>query len=175
MSDIIAADIEALLDRTAPLWLGLRDARLFITGGTGFFGTWLLEAVVAANRRFDLGCHATVLSRDPARFTAKSPHLATAPTVTLLAGDVRDFPFPHGPVTHVIHAATEASAALNEAAPQAMFDVCVEGTRRVLALAAEKRAARLLFTSSGAVYGRQPPDLTAWRRCAGTAPACRPG
>jgi len=160
MSDIIATDIEALLDRTAPLWLGLRDARLFITGGTGFFGTWLLEAVVAANRGFDLGCHATVLSRDPARFAAKSPHLATAPTVTLLAGDVRDFPFPDGPVTHVIHAATEASAALNEADPQAMFDVCVEGTRRVLALAAEKRAARLLFTSSGAVYGRQPADLT---------------
>lgn len=160
MSDIIAADIEALLDRTAPLWLELRDARLFITGGTGFFGTWLLEAIVAADRRFGLGCRAAVLSRDPGRFAARAPRLATASAVTLLAGDVRDFRVPDGPVTHVIHAATEASAALNESAPRTMFDVCVEGTRRVLALAAEKRAARFLFTSSGAVYGRQPPDLT---------------
>jgi nucleoside-diphosphate-sugar epimerase len=59
----------------------------------------------------------------------------------------------------VIHAATEASASLNADDPQVMFDVCVEGTRRMLALAQEKRASRFLFTSSGAVYGRQPPEL----------------
>lgn len=159
MSEIIAADVEALLDRTTPLWPELCGARLFVTGGTGFFGTWLLEALVAANRRFALGCHVTVLSRDPGRFTAKAPQLTTDRAVTLLAGDVRDFHFPAGSVTHVIHAATEASAALNESHPRTMFDVCVEGTRRVLSLARERGATRLLFTSSGAVYGRQPPDL----------------
>ncbi len=159
MSEIITADVESLLGRTGPLWLGLRGARLFVTGGTGFFGTWLLEALVAADRRFALDCRVTVLSRDPARFAAAAPHLATASAVTLLAGDVRDFPFPDGTFTHVVHAATDASAALNESAPRAMFDTCVEGTRRVLALARERGATRLLFTSSGAVYGRQPPDV----------------
>lgn len=159
MSGIVAADVAALLDRTAPLWRGLADARLFVTGGTGFFGVWLLEALVAANRRFELDCRVTVLSRDPGRFAAQAPALAADPAIALVAGDVLDFPFPAGPLTHVIHAATQASAALNADAPQAMFDVCVEGTRRVLALAAERSAARMLLTSSGAVYGRQPPGL----------------
>ena len=160
MDSILAANVDALLGRTENLWPMLREARLFITGGTGFFGIWLLETLVAADRRFSLNCRATVLTRDPVRFSAKAPHLAADPVVSLLAGDVRNFAFPEGPVTHVIHAATESTSNLNASDPQEMFDVCVEGTRRMLALALEKRAARFLFTSSGAVYGRQPPDLS---------------
>jgi dTDP-glucose 4,6-dehydratase len=159
MSGIVAADVDALLDRTGPVWRRLADARLLVTGGTGFFGVWLLEALLAANRRLGLGCRVTVLSRDPDRFAERAPHLAGDPAVGVVAGNALDFPFPPGPLTHVIHAATEASATLNADDPQTMFDVCVEGTRRVLALARERGAGRVLFTSSGAVYGRQPPGV----------------
>jgi dTDP-glucose 4,6-dehydratase len=159
MSDIIAEDIRRLLDRTQALWPDLRDASLFLTGGTGFYGVWLLEAILAANREFSLGCRTTVLTRDPGRFASRVPHLACDAAVRLVAGDVRSYSFPTGPVTHVIHGATQASAALNETAPQEMFDVCVEGTRRTLEFALDRGAARFLLTSSGAVYGRQPPDL----------------
>ena len=157
---IIAEDIRGVLSRTQSLWPDLKGASVFITGATGFFGIWLLETLLAANREFSLGCRVIALSRNAASFAAKAPHLAHDPALTWLAGDVRDFAFPPGPVTHVIHAAAEASAKLNAEDPQTMFDVCVEGTRRTLKLAAEKRAARMLFTSSGAVYGRQPPELT---------------
>lgn len=160
MNTIIDADVEELLARTPALWEPLRGASLFVSGGTGFFGTWLLEAILAANRARSLGCRVTVLSRDPARFAAKAPHLAADPALSFVEGDIRSFRFPEGPVTHVIHAATEASASLNADDPRAMFDVCVEGTRRMLALAQEKRSQRFLFTSSGAVYGRQPPELS---------------
>ncbi|MFM8805602.1 MAG: NAD(P)-dependent oxidoreductase, partial [Planctomycetia bacterium] len=68
MDQIIAADVDALLDRTPSLWEPLRGASVFISGGTGFFGTWLLETLLAADRRFSLDCRATVLTRDPARF-----------------------------------------------------------------------------------------------------------
>jgi dTDP-glucose 4,6-dehydratase len=157
---IIAEDIRGVLSRTQPLWPDLKGASIFITGATGFFGTWLLEALLAANREFSLGLRILALSRDPAGFAKKARHLAQDPAVTWITGDVRDFPFPAGPITDVIHAATESSSNLNASDPQAMFDVCVEGTRRVLMLAREKRVARMLFTSSGAVYGRQPPDLS---------------
>ena len=157
---IIAEDIRGVLSRTQGLWPDLKGASVFITGATGFFGIWLLETLLAANRELSLGLRILALSRDPAGFAKKAPHLAHDPAVTWITGDVRDFAFPAGPITHVIHAAAEASAKLNAEDPQTMFDVCVEGTRRTLKLAAEKRAARMLFTSSGAVYGRQPPDLS---------------
>jgi nucleoside-diphosphate-sugar epimerase len=157
---IIAEDIRGVLSRTQSLWPDLKGASVFLTGATGFFGIWLLETLLAANREFSLGCRVIALSRDPGRFATKAPHLAHDKAVTWLTGDVRDFAFPAGPVTHVIHAATESTTNLNASDPQAMFDVCVEGTRRVLALASEKKVHRLLFTSSGAVYGQQQPELS---------------
>ena len=157
---IIAADVAAVLARTQSLWPDLKNETVFVTGATGFFGIWLLETLLAANREFSLNCRVIGLSRDPERFTTKAPHLAADPAISWIAGDVKSFAFPADSITHIIHAATEASAKLNLENPQAMFDVCVQGTRRVLALAEEKQPARMLFTSSGAVYGRQPPELS---------------
>lgn len=160
-------DLDQVLAHTADLWPALAGARLFITGGTGFIGRWLLESLCAAEQRWQLGLHATVLSRDPAAFAAKAPHLAAAPAITLLQGDVTGFTAPPARYTHVIHAATEASAQLNAQQPQAMFDTVVDGTRRVLDLCAERQVGRLLMLSSGAIYGPQPPAVTqvaeSWR------------
>ena len=157
---IIAADVRGLLARTQSLWPAFEGANVFITGATGFFGIWLLETLLTANREFSLRMRVVALSRNPDGFAVKAPHLARDPAVTWASGDVRDFSFPAGPITHLIHAATESSSNQNVSDPQAMFDVCVEGTRRVLALAREKRVNRMLFTSSGAVYGRQPSQLS---------------
>jgi dTDP-glucose 4,6-dehydratase len=157
---IIAEDIRGVLSRTQSLWPDLKGASVFITGATGFFGIWLLETLLAASREFSLGCRVIALSRNPGRLAAKASHLANDPALSFISGDVRSFEFPSGPVTHVIHAATESSTTLNADDPQTMYDVCVEGTRRALALAREKQASHFLLTSSGAIYGRQPPEVT---------------
>lgn len=168
---IVAEDVARLLARTAPSWPAFRGARLFVTGGTGFFGSWLLEALVAADAAFDLGMHVTVLSRDPARFAARFPALAAAAPLRLLAGDVRGFPFPREPFSHVIHAATDASASLERDAPALVEEVCREGTRRTLEFAAACGARRVLFTSSGAVYAPAAPGIA---RLAETMPTDPP-
>lgn len=153
-------DLEFILERTAHLWEEIRGQRLFITGGTGFFGTWLLETFAWVNARLGLNAEAVVLSRNPNRFLARFPHLAADPAIRFHEGDVRDFSFPAGVFSHVIHAATEASAKLNDEQPEIMVDTIVRGTQRVLDGAIAAGVRKLLFTSSGAVYGLQPPEIT---------------
>jgi nucleoside-diphosphate-sugar epimerase len=156
----LATDLDHILDHTRDLWDELRGERLFITGGTGFFGCWFLESFLWANERLRLGSHVTVLTRSPKTFIAKTPYLALAPEVALLSGDVRTFAFPPGTFSHVIHAATESSAKLNAENPMLMLDTIVDGTRHTLDFASQCGAKSFLLTSSGAVYGKQPPQMT---------------
>jgi dTDP-glucose 4,6-dehydratase len=158
--NLLAQELEHVLSRTRALWDELRGKRLFITGGTGFFGCWLLESFVWANDRLKLGASAVVLTRNPAAFERKAPHLASHPSITLQGGDVRSFDFPAGQFHFLIHAATEANAQTALDAPLEALDTIVEGTRRTLEFARHCGAAKLLFTSSGAVYGKQPPEIT---------------
>ncbi len=160
MTNRLALDLDNILARTEPLWQDLRGQRILITGATGFFGCWLLESFAWANVRLNLNARAVGLSRHPGLLAQKAPHLAQDPAISLHAADVRQDDFPQGGFSHVIHAATEASAKLNSEAPMAMLDTIVEGTRRALRFSIAGSAARFLLVSSGAVYGPQPPQLT---------------
>jgi len=150
------SDLAHVLAHTVSLWDDLRGCRVFLTGGTGFFGVWILESFADAVDRLGLDSEIVVLSRDPAAFARKCPHLAGHRAITVAAGDVCSFVFPGGEFSHVIHAATEASTTLN---PLVMLDTITNGTRRVLEFAAQCGCRRFLLASSGGVYGRQPPEL----------------
>ncbi len=152
-----ADDLAHILTRTRDLWPELRGARIFLTGGTGFFGHWILESLLHANQACDLGASVTVLTRNADRFRANSPHLAHSPAVILLEGDIRSFTFPSEPHTHVIHAATDSGGQPFGRPAYELAESILEGTRHTLRFALATGATRLLFTSTGAVYGRSAP------------------
>jgi dTDP-glucose 4,6-dehydratase len=152
-------DLNLILSCTRDLWTEMRGEQIFITGGTGFFGSWLVESFSHINRVEGLGARATILTRNPAAFLEKSPHLATDSSITLLTGDVRDFAFPQSDFKCVIHAATESVARKAPVSRIELLDTILRGTERVLNFAATHGTSKLLLTSSGAVYGSQPSDL----------------
>ncbi len=153
-------DLSDICILTAVCWEQSRNSRIFLTGGTGFIGTWLVESFLAANLRFRLNSSLTVLSRDSAAFLKKCPHLANEASLEFVEGDVRTFPFPPGRFDFVIHGGTTASAKQAVADPLELFSTIVAGTDRVLQFAKRTGARSVLFTSSGAVYGAQPPSIS---------------
>lgn len=151
-------DVRLAVERASPAWEGLRSANVFITGATGFLGQWILALLMEADRELGLNLQITALTRSPRNFALKCPDLAAFPALTLLHGDVRTFEFPKGKFTHLIHAATDTSIAADNN-PLGLLDSIVDGTKRVLKFAHMAGIRKVLFTSSGAIYGPQPPDL----------------
>lgn len=133
---------------------------LLLTGGTGFFGRALLRYWIAGAGQLDTPSHVTVLSRNPDAFKEAYPEFRAVPWLRFTQGDVCDSAsLPSGMAySHIIHAAADSTLG-----PQlsclSRYDQIVNGTRNVLDLAARCQSARVLFMSSGAVYGPQPAHL----------------
>ncbi len=152
-------DLEHILAHTRELWLGARGQSFFVTGGTGFFGRWLLESFVRANDALALGMRAVVLTRDPAAFVRSAPHLAGRPDLAYVQGDLRTFAFPAGRFDGLIHAAADTGVWTKGRAPDGLIDAITAGTRHLLDFAVAAGVKDFLLISSGAVYGQQPADL----------------
>lgn len=137
----------------------LRGRRIFVTGGTGFIGRWIIESLNHANKFADLGICICVLSRNPEAFLQRAPHLK-GQGVDFIRGDVRDFSFPKTEYDSIIHAAADTNLAVIKESPISLLDTITQGTRRTLDFAASCNARDFLYLSSGAVYGPQPVTMT---------------
>lgn len=153
-------DLIHIMDNTTDLWESLRGQSIFITGGSGFVGTWLLESLLQANDLFLLEVSIVILTQDPINFLVTSPHIAGHRAVTLLGGDMVNFEYPKGIFPFVLHIATRISFSPQVLQSAEELDLELEGTRRILDFAYSHGVRKFLFTSSGAVYGKQPLDLS---------------
>ncbi len=153
-----SSDLDEVLEASRSSLSELRSARILLTGATGFLGKWLLETFSAANRELSLHAELTALSRDPETFCERAPHLAREKSITWLRGDVRALEKLPGKFTHIIHAATPVGGQYEN---QETYETTVEGTKRILSLAGrpEIGSPKLLYLSSGAVYGELPPGV----------------
>lgn len=64
--------------------------RIFITGGTGFFGKSILDYRLR-HPEFLRDAELTILSRDPTAFISGNPKLVQQTGIRFVAGDVRTF------------------------------------------------------------------------------------
>jgi len=157
-------DLEHVARHLDDDWDRLRGAHLFVTGGTGFFGIWLLESLLWANETRQLGMRVTVLSRSPDRFLSeRAPHLKNRPGLQFIAGSLTDFPFPADACSHILHAASETNLERSTDWAQRHLDAALDGTRRLIDMARQYESQAMLITTSGAVYS--PMDSIIDDRC----------
>jgi dTDP-glucose 4,6-dehydratase len=123
-----------------------RVRRAVVTGGAGFLGSHLCEALLA--REIDVVCLDNFLTGMPENVA----HLVESPRFRLVRCDVSEFVHVPGPVDLVLHFASPASPADYLRMPVETLKVGSLGTLHTLGLAREK-GARYVLASTSEVYG----------------------
>lgn len=160
MRRMIRDDCSRILDGGIPGLKALHGGVLLMTGGTGFMGTWVTEMVAYLNDHHGLGLRLMLLSDRASRFAASAPHLAGRRDVQLIECDVLNLVELPPEVTWIIHAAADPDARSHASDPLRTIRLNVRGTDTLLQAASRLGNVRkILYVSSGLVYGTQPPDM----------------
>jgi UDP-glucose 4-epimerase len=125
--------------------------KVLVTGGAGFIGSHLVEALVADGSR-------VVVFDDFSTGLARNLETSQG-SVDIVEGDVRDLAALRSVtkgVGIVFHLAAMPAVAPSIADPLACGAINVGGTLHVLVAAREAGVRRVVFTSSAAVYGADP-------------------
>lgn len=156
----VTRDTEAVLSGRTELLKPLAGAKIFITGGTGFLGTWLLELIAVLNAKHKFNTQVTVFSRSAPDFARRHKHLGARKEFHFLEGDIRYLTeLPHE-TDFIIHAAALTDRRLFASNPTAVGEVNGMGAIRLLRAAnLLEDLKKILLVSSGLVYGPQPLNV----------------
>lgn len=153
LADPVPSDLIGARNRLDPVVVeSLRGARLLITGGSGFLGSWLVDLALSTARNQCTDLKLTVLTRSRRRLAERRPDWSAAPEIEIVEGEIQTARFPRTDYTHIVHAAADTSVAAARR-PLELADSIVAGSRHLLELAEQWKARRYLFLSSGAVAG----------------------
>lgn len=121
--------------------------KIFMTGGTGFFGKSLFRHCAQLKQN-----EIVILSYESDEFLVEFPWVLKDKRIKIIRGDIRNFEFPEADFDYIYHGATTSGRII---ADNEISSVIINGTKRVLDFAKKnKRLSKLLYVSSGAVYGR---------------------
>lgn len=132
---------------------------IMITGASGFVGKWLLISWIVAREEFGAQGQLTCVSRHPTGYPESLYHNALRAEVNFQFTDIRNLASLNLPgINSIIHGATSTTLGLTQTALFETVTTILDGQRAILDFATQNSVQRMLFLSSGAVYGTQPSN-----------------
>jgi UDP-glucuronate decarboxylase len=163
---IVRADLESICGRLKGEFGAMHGKRLFISGGAGFLGYYLIQSVLHWNRTQANGAPIRIIACDNYKRGVPEwlARLSDEDSLTLLEHDIT-VPLPEnaGDFDFVVHAASIASPTYYRKYPIATMDANVSGLRLLLdrcraQQASGHRVSGFLFFSTSEIYGDPTPD-----------------
>lgn len=157
-AEITRADCERVLPSVLGQLGGLDGASLLVTGGTGFFGSWIAEAVSYLNDVHQKAITLHLVARDKERFDTRLGHLASRPYLHFIRCDVRNLVEVPKDVNYVIHAASNPDFRFHSSNPIETMTTIAEGTQAVLRAVDRVSNLRMFLNVSSSTVYATPAD-----------------
>ena len=153
-SALYRQDLRVCLDNVPGLEL-LKGKSLLVTGAVGLLGSFLVDALRLGNRERQLGCMIYGAARGLERLQKRFASVSAEDNLEFLSQDVtRKWGYPEICPDYIIHAAGGADPRSMYEKPVEVIKANVEGIGRLLELLRQGGHGRLLYLSSGEVYGQ---------------------
>lgn len=151
MADVLLEDFKAVAESDLP-WEEFKDCSFLITGATGLIGSLLVKNLLYCSDSLGLNLKVYALVRSVEK--ARGIFGEDAP-VRYVCADLTqpEFTF-EGECDYVIHAAAVTTSRQMVEDPVGTIATALDGTRRLLTLAVEKKAKSFIYVSSMEVYGQ---------------------
>mgnify|MGYP003371507589 FL=1 len=131
----------------------LQDIKILITGGTGLIGSVLAERLLDMNEYFNAQNEIILLVRNKEKLSQRLLKASEEKKLTIIIGDVCEFPPVSGDLDYIIHAASITVSRMMVENPVEVIKTNLEGTINCLELGRQKKIKAMIYLSTMEVYG----------------------
>lgn len=151
----ISGDLGFICSNCLPELKSISNKSILITGGSGFFGKWFIESIAFANINFSLNISLTLITRDKSIFLLNNPKFIYFNFLTIVEGNILKKQNIKGDFDYLLHmATTTAHETFNGELDESKVKTLEVGTENIIDFAIKNKIPKLLFTSSGVIYGQ---------------------
>jgi dTDP-glucose 4,6-dehydratase len=138
--------------------LPLKNSEILVTGGTGFFGKWIVEIVTYLNDELSFNIKLYLVARNNSSYV--NAIIENRNDIFFIKNDVRNLREIPSNIEYIIHAAANPDNSIHMSNPIEVMDTISQGTKQVLDIALGlDNIKKILNISSGQVYGKLSSNM----------------
>lgn len=150
-SQIYLSDLKCTVEHSVGIST-LRNSTILVTGANGLIGSFVVDVLGLCNELFDFGLHIIATARNIDRLNERFQQCPFE-GIQLIVWDVCDAPEFDYQIDFIIHTASNAHPASFTADPVGTILANVDGLKNAITYGMQHGMKRILYTSSGEVYG----------------------
>lgn len=153
MSKIMKQDIESII-LTELGWENFINSTIFITGATGFIGSYLISSILERNKIYAESTKIIAAVRNVSKAEIVFGDYKGDKNLLFYIGDITSSISYTQNIDYIIHCASNAAPDKYQSDPVGTMTINLEGTKNVMSFAFEKKVKKVIYISTLEVYGR---------------------
>ncbi len=150
MHSVPSEDLALIAGRLEKIWPC--NQKFLITGGTGFFGRWLVETIAYLENKLQSNNTISIVTRQSVESVISKIPVLEKSYFQIRRSAVQDLTHFTGDLDYIIDAASDVSLAKSDTNSEIELRNYVQGTKNLLHIAKQKNIKKYLYISSGGVY-----------------------